>query len=235
MSTTTLRNYLTPDNLEKLVGIDVTDNDEALNQLDRAEQAVDDYIGYHCRAVEGEFQGTISSVQGKVIYDTNNASQLHQTDGYFARCVIEIIGGTGAGQVRYISDSSYEGRSVTILDDWTTAPDTTSFYRIYQVGIFPRPQETYTRQDGRRYYKAIPEAVQRAVAAQIEFMIQKGDAFFVGDQADITSESIGNYSYSKTNGGQSAAVSGLAPRARTLLRGYKNRTGRLIADNPTSL
>lgn len=233
--TTTLRNYITLAELARLASITITNNSEALRNIDRAEQAIDDYVGYHTRSVEQDFQGVVSAVSGKEIFDTNPASQLHQLDGYFEHCVIEILGGTGAGQLRYITASSYDNRSVTIVDDWDTAPDTTSFYRIYQVAKFPRDKEIYNRQDGRRIFKAIPDPIRQAVAAQIQFMIQQGDAFFVGNQADVTSEQIGNYSYSKANGGQSPTVSALAPRARTLLRGYKNSGGRLIADNPTML
>lgn len=231
----TLRGYLSIAELERLANIDVTDIAEALYRIDRAEQAIDDYIGRACRSVQVDFRGSVSRVSGKEVFDTNPSSQLHVTDGYFEHCVIEIIGGTGAGQARYISASSNDNRSVTITDDWDTLPDTTSFYRIYQLAKFPREGDVYSRADGRRFYKAIPDAIKRAVAAQVEFMIQKGDAFFVGDQADVASESIGNYSYSRANQGQSSTVSSLAPRARTLLRGYKNSTGTMIADNPTTL
>lgn len=233
--TTTLRSYITIAELQTFAGIVVTNNSEALRQLERAEQAIDDYVGPSCKHVQGEFRGLISSVSSKELIDVHSASQLHVIDGYFERCVIEIIGGTGAGQVRLIQSSSFDNRSVTVFDDWDTALDTTSFYRIYQLAKFPREQDIYSSPDGRRYYKAIPDAIKRAVAAQIEFIIQKGDAFFVGDQADFSSESVGNYSYSKANSGQSATVSALAPRARTLLRGYKNSGGVMLVDNPTSL
>lgn len=233
--TTTARNYISPADLAILASINIINNGEALRHISRAEQAIDDYVGYQCKHVETVFQGMVSSVSAKNVIDTNPASQLHIIDGYFANCVIEIIGGTGAGQVRFISDSNYDNRSVQIVDDWDTPPDTTSFYRIYQLAKFPRVEDVFSRQDGRHYYKSIPDAVKKAVAAQIEFMVQKGDAFFVGDQADLQSESVGNYSYSRANAGQSAAVSAMAPRARTLLRGIKNSTGVLIPENQTSL
>lgn len=233
--TTTLRNYISLTELARLASIVITNNGEALRQIDRAEQAIDDYVGYQCKSVETEFQGVVSATDSKVVIDQNPASQLHQIDGYFARCVIEILGGTGARQLRYISDSSYDNRSVTIVDDWDVVPDTTSFYRIYQLAKYPRDRDMYVRQDGRHYYKAVPDAIKQAMVAQIQYMIEQGDAFFVGNQADITSEQIGNYSYSKANGGQSPIVTGLAPRARALLRGYKNSMGHLSAENPTYL
>lgn len=233
--TTTLRNYISITDLQTLASINVTNSGEALRHIARAEEAIDDYVGYQPKHVTTVFQGMVSSVSGKNVIDVNPASQLHIIDGYFARCVIEIIGGTGAGQVRYIADSNYDNRSVSIVDDWDTPPDTTSFYRVYQLAKFPRVDDVFSRQDGRHYYKSIADPIKKAVAAQIEFMVQKGDAFFVGDQADVQSESVGNYSYSRANTGQSASVSALAPRARTLLRGIKNSTGALIPENPTSL
>lgn len=231
--TVTLRNYVSlADATAALPSASAT-----LDRIDRAEQAIDDYVGYQCRSVEESFRGTASSSTSTTLVDTNPASQLHIIDGWFQNCIVEIIGGTGKGQRRFISDSSYDNRSVTITDAWDTPPDTTSFYRIYQLAKFPRAgsDDVFTRQDGRRYYKAIPDAVRQAVLAQLEFINAQGDAFFVGNSADVQSESVGNYSYSKANAGQSATVSALAPRARTLLRGYKNSLGTLNAENPTSL
>lgn len=229
--TVTLRNYLSlADAQAQLPSAAVT-----LDRIDRAEQAIDDYVGSPNRHVPDTFQGLASSSTTKSLTDTNPASQLHIIDGYFANCVIEIIGGTGKGQRRFIEDSNYNNRSVTITDAWDTAPDTTSFYRIYQLAKFPRGEDVFSRQDGLHYYKSIPDAIRQALFAQLEWMNAQGDAFFVGNSADVQSESVGNYSYSKANAGQSAMVSALAPRARTLLRGFKNSMGSLHAENPTTL
>jgi hypothetical protein len=231
-TTVTKRNYLSPKSLTEIQAIVPS---ATLDRIDRAEQAIDDYVGHQDKHVETVFQGMASSSTTTSLTDTNPASQLHIIDGYFANCVVEIIGGTGKGQVRFISDSSYDNRSVTITDAWDTPPDTTSFYRIYQLAKFPRVEDVYSRQDGRHYYKSIPDAVKDALLAQLEYIEAQGDAYFVGDQADVKSESVGNYSYSKGSAGQSASVMALAPRARTQLRGIKNSLGTLSADNPTSL
>lgn len=233
--TSTLRNYISISDLQELASINVTNSDEAMHQIARAEQAIDNYVGYQNKHVDNTFRGMVSSSSPTTMTDTNPASQLHIIDGYFANCVIEILGGTGKGQVRFITDSSYDDRKVTISDPWQTQPDTTSFYRIYQLAKFPRDVDIYSRQDGRHYYKSIPDAVRLAVAAQIEFMIAKGEAWFVGDDSNISSEHIDNYSYTKANAGQSSMVTALAPRARTLLRGYKNSLGTLNAENTTNL
>jgi hypothetical protein len=227
--TVTNRNYISLADAQAKV------TSASLERVDRAEQAIDDYLGPQPKHVDNVFQGMVSSSSNTSLTDTNPASQLHIIDDYFAHCVVEIIGGTGAGQVRYISASNYDDRKITIIDPWATNPDTTSFYRIYQLAKIPRVEDVFSRQDGRHYYKSIPDAIRQAMIAQLEWMNAKGDAFFVGNQADLQSESIDNYSYSKANAGQSPSVSALAPRARTLLKGYKNSGGVLDAENPTSL
>lgn len=231
--TITKRNYLSPKLLADVVALVPS---ATLDRIERAEQAIDSYVGYQDKDVQVEFRGNASSSTTKSLTDTNPPSQLHIIDGYFQNCVIEIIGGTGKGQVRWISDSSYDNRSVTIVDAWDTLPDTTSFYRIYQLAKFPRASvDVYTRADGLRWYKAIPDAVQQAVLAQLEYIEAQGDAFFQADDGNIASESIGNYSYSKGNTGQSSSVTMLSPRARNLLRGLKRGGGTLLADTPTML
>lgn len=204
-------------------------------RLKRAEAAIDDYVGPQNRSIEEDFRGQVTVSTGKVVIDTNPASQLHVTDGHFIGGVIEIIGGTGQGQARYISASSLANNSVTIVDDWTTPLDTTSFFRIYQLAQFPRIEDRYHSPNQLIYYKTIPDAVKQALVAQLEFIDAQGDAYFVGNDSDVQSEVIGNYRYVKGNVGQSSSVSLLSPRARNLLRDYKRSGGELIADNPTSL
>lgn len=235
--TTTLRNYLSVADLAKIANISVLDNDEALRQLDRAEEAIDDYVGYHEKAVPINFRGIITSISsdGLTIIDTSSNTQLHQLTGYYSRCVIEIIDGTGIGQVRYITSSSYADYSVTIIDAWDTKPDTTSSFRIYQLAQFPRNVDVYPRPDGLQLYKTLPDALKKAVAAQIEYMIAQGDAFFQGSNGELVSESIGNYSYNRGNNSAAPAVRLVSPRVRSLLLAYKNSGGQLVNDNPTSL
>jgi len=46
----------------------------------------------------------------------------------FADLIIEITGGTGAGQIRKIASNT--ATRITVTPDWTTVPDATSTYRI---------------------------------------------------------------------------------------------------------
>lgn len=236
-ATTTLRNYLSIEELQSLANITVINNDEALRHIARAEEAIDDYVGYQCKSIEVDFRGQISSVSvdGLTIIDTNPSSQLHVTDGYFIGGVLEIIGGTGKGQRRYIAGSTLADYSVTLIDAFDTAPDTTSFFRIYQLAKFPRLEDRYHSPNQLIYYKTLPDQLRQAMVAQMEFMIDKGDAFFTGNDMDVQSETVGNYSYSRANAGQSSLVTLLGPRARNLLRSLKHAGGQLMADNPTSL
>lgn len=231
---TTLRNYLSEANLASKAAITISDAAEALRQIDRAEQAIDDYVGYQCKYVEGVFRGTVTAVSGKTIYDTSNTTWLHIIDDFFKDCVIEIIGGTGEGQIMHIASSSLSGYSITTDDTWATEPDTTSFFIIYQLGKFPRQTDGHVRPDGLKYFKRIPQQIQDAVVAQVEYQIAQGDTYFQGDDSEITSERIGNYSYTKGNGSSpTSSVAQVSPRARAILKGIKNSTGVLLEDNPT--
>lgn len=234
-ATITLRNYLSIANLQTKAAITVNNTAEALRQLDRAEEAIDDYVGTQIRNVQNEFRGQVTTAVGKVISDTHNTSQLHIIDDYFSNCVIEILGGTGKGQSRFIESSSLDGYSVTVTDSWDTQPDSTSFFRIYQLAKFPRIEDQNIQPDGLKYFKYIPQAVQNAVAAQMEYQIAQGNQFFEGDDASLKSESIGNYSYSTGTGDQSAAVALVSPRVKALLRGIKYSGGELIPEQTTEV
>ena len=230
--TLTKRNYAT------LAVVQAEEAAATLAQIDLAEQAIDNYIGQQQKHIPNTFRVEPTAFQnsGKTIIDTSNNTQLYQRDGYFVNCLIEIIGGTGAGQARLITSSDYDDRSVTITDAWTTEPDTTSFFKIYQLGKFPRAQDVLMNNAGTAYYKSVPDQVKQAVIAQVQFIIAQGDSFFEGDDTSKESESIGDYSYTRGGGGgQASSVRMLGPRARTLLKGFKNSIGQFSAENPTCL
>lgn len=232
--TLTKRNYAT------LAVVQAEESAATLAQIALAEQAIDNYIGAQQKHIPNTFRVEPTAFAGsnKTIYDTSNNTQLYQVDGYFVNCVIEIIGGTGAGQVRLITSSDKDDRSVTVTDAWDTAPDTTSFMKIYQLGKFPRSKDVLQNNAGTAYYKSVPDQVKAAVIAQVQFMIAQGDSFFEGDDTSKESESIGDYSYSRgggAGGSQTSAVRMLGPRARTLLKGFKNSVGSFSAENPTCL
>lgn len=202
---------------------DVTDD-----SLSRAEELIDSYVGFQDKFFPAIADGLAQA--GGTTSLTLEANQVNSSQqDYYKGCEIEIVGGTGAGQRSLITDSTLLG-VLTISPAFSTAPDATSYYRIYQLGKFPRACDTTF--DGRhatpRYYKWIPEAVKRATAAQWEYVKKMGDDFFRTDQSSYQSENIGNYGYSKKQG-QSAPL--IAPKAKEYLRGIVNRKGTMSVGN----
>jgi hypothetical protein len=229
------RQYLTIEELEQFADITITDADEAYDQISQAEELIDAYVGHQDQHVAQPVYGGLTAALSNTFTDTSDDTPLERDDNFFSFCMLQIISGMGAGQERSIVSSSRTGRSVTVGSAFSTQPDTTSVYRIHQLGKFPRTKDTWHDQSNLTFSKFIPEAVRRATAAQVAFIIEMGAEYFAGNDAEASGERIGNYSYYRLNNNQSAAVKMLAPRARTLLRGIKNSLGKLQADNPTCL
>jgi hypothetical protein len=205
------------------VDADVTDE-----SLSRAEELIDGYVGYQDKFIAETIDGLAQSGSTTSLQLESFQVNANQQD-YYAGCEVEIIGGTGAGQRSIVTGSTLLG-VLTISPAFTTAPDATSYYRIYQLGKFPREQDVTF--DGRhtppRYYKWVPEAVKRATAAQWEYIKKMGDDYFRTDQINFQSENIGNYGYSKKQGGTSSMI---APKAKEYLRGIVNRKGTMTVGN----
>ena len=221
---TSRRGYLSQGELEQLANITITDTTEADDQINQAEEMIDAYVGPQDNYMKQKVTGTASAAASTSI--TLETSQQNTFDiDYFKLCEIEILGGTGVGQRRKVTASTKAG-VLTVGSDWVTTPDSTSVYKINQLGKFPRRKdvETYTSGPNTTYFKVIPEAVKRAVAAQVGYVVEMGDAFFAGDKSDMESESIGDYSYSKGQGAASVYKL-ISPKAKILLKGLVNRTG----------
>jgi hypothetical protein len=228
---TSRRGYLSQGELEQLANITITDTTEADDRISQAEELIDAYVG-----AQDSFMDIDDKIIGLAISAGTNTLTLDVVQqniydiDYLKLCQIEIIGGTGVGQRRKITASTKAG-VVTVDSNWTSTPDNTSVYKITQLGKFPRvcDVETYTNTSGvQTFFKVIPEAVKRAVAAQIEYFIEMGDSYFVGDKSEMESESIGDYSYTKGTG--IASISKLiCPKSKILLKGIFNRTGVLNA------
>jgi hypothetical protein len=203
-------------------------------QVALAESLIDAYVGRADRFYKAEATGQVTaSLTGEVVDDRVD-SPLFVTDNTYAYCYIHIIAGSGAGQQRFITASSRDGRSLTFEGDpFNPALDDTSVYRIYQLGLFPRYKDNRILSGSSVFHKFIPEAIREATIAQTEFVIEMGDDYFTGDDSEMDSERIMNYSYSRGgNAGQSALVKFVSPKARALLKGYKNSTGVIAVDHP---
>lgn len=224
----TARGYLSKAELDNLApGVTGTD-DEKIALIDRAEALIDSYIGHQDKAVNMEIRGV--AVSGDTDKLQLGGNEVNKTSGanYLKGCAIEILDGTGEGQVRIIKSQSLAGE-IVVTKNWDTQPDDTSYYRIYQVGKLPRQGKDLTNDTvngENRYFRVIPTAVKQAVAAQVEYIQQMGLEYFTGGDSNMQSESSDGYSYTRGENGTSGK--GLvAPAVRSLLAGSGiiNRTG----------
>lgn len=226
------RNYVTTTEVDTLAGISSTDQ-----QISEAEELIDAFVGPQDKHFpygdpQNGFTGMASAGGAQSLTLQTDQQNVYEKD-YFKYCEVEIIGGTGAGQ-RQICTGSTKAGVLTLAADWGTAPDNTSFYRIYQLGKFPRKQDVIldTQHTTNTYYKSIPENVKRATAAQVEFMVAMGAKFFKTDKSEKNSERIGDYSYERSGGNSGAGGTDIrrliGPKAKALLRGFINRTGEII-------
>lgn len=224
---TSRRGYLSQSELEQLANITITDTTEADDRISQAEEMIDAYVGpqekYMCEHIRG-----LVNAAGATSLTLETSQQNTYDIDYFKLCEVEILGGTGAGQRRKITGSTKAG-VLTVDSAWTTTPSTDSLYRISQIGKFPREcdVETYTNGVNTTYYKYIPEAVKRAVAAQVEFVIEMGDDYFASDKPEMQSESIGDYSYNNRSSGVANKL--ISPKAKLILKGIFNRIGNISA------
>jgi len=216
------RQYVTQSDAEQFSNIQVTDATEADDQISHAEEMVDSYVGFQKKHISDTYSGLATSAGSDYLVDNSGDSPLKSyDDDYYTFCEIEILGGTGEGQTRTITAYDSDTYKVTVGTDWSVTPDSTSFYVIRQVGKFPREEDVF-QDSNLKYYKSIPEAVQRATLAQLEYIIEKGDDFFAG-ATDYESEDIEGYSHTIRDG----ANRSISPLARELLKGIRNKKGRL--------
>lgn len=200
---------------------------EKLAMIERAEALIDSYIGRQDQAVRPLTDlaraGSTTTLQLSAS-DTQGANGVN----YLKGCQIEILDGTGEGQVRSIKSYAIDG-TITVGKNWDTAPDTTSYYRVSQVGKLPRRGIDLTNDTVggvNRYFRVIPVAVKQAVAAQVEYIQQMGEAYFTGGDSNMQSESSDGYSYTRGENGTNGKGL-IAPAVRSLLAGSGiiNRVG----------
>lgn len=71
--------------------------------------------------------GTASSATASTLVDTKKRKEA---DNYWKGGVLQILSGTGIGQIRDITSSTQSSGSLSVSPDWVTTPDSTSTYRI---------------------------------------------------------------------------------------------------------
>jgi hypothetical protein len=90
----------------------------------------DDDIYVECeqiRNINVQEQGTATAGAGGTITDTLNRKE---SDNYWKGGKVEILSGTGAGQVRDITSFIQSTSVISVTPNWGTNPDTTSIYRV---------------------------------------------------------------------------------------------------------
>lgn len=227
------RQYVTATEVNEDIGFTPTDV-----QICDAEELIDWYVGpqqkFFTRTLVGLNSGGTST--GSIRLQSNQRN-IYYPD-YFKYCWVQIVDGTGAGGIGLIASNDMVG-TLTLASDqqFTSSVDNTSYYRIYQLGKFPRVQDTIF--DGfntpQKYRKWIPDAVRRATMAQIEFMNKMGANYFNTDTTGMASEKIGDYSYQRGSAAQGKEAM-IAPKAKTYLRGIMNRKGEMtVSTDPADL
>lgn len=219
------RGYITKDEAESLTGLTFADQTAADKAIAPAEAIVDTYLGVWCKAVL-EIKDTARAGSATTLQiSANHAANINGVNR-LKGCILEIMGGAGEGQTAVITKQDLDG--TVHFATLTTAPDATSYYRIYQLGKYPRDIDLHKNTDvtPHQYYKPIPRQLKEAVAAQIQYMNAKGAAFFESDDSTFKTERIDNYSYTKSDDSAGGAAL-IAPRVRSILSGTGliNRTG----------
>jgi len=219
------RRYLTNAEAEEYADIIISDSDEADDQISQAEEMIDAYVGPQRKHIRVELEGMATAGTTTTLIDTSSDTPLNYNDNYFNYCEVEIVAGTNVGETRRISSSDRTVNEITVNAAFSSAIDSTSVYRIRQLGKFPRVKDVFSKTVSGEaiYYKAIPEAVKRATAAQLQYVIDKGIEFFSG-ATDKDSERIADYNYSVKAGAERL----IAPKARLILKGIMSRKGRLL-------
>jgi hypothetical protein len=61
-------------------------------------------------------------------------ASANATDDFYNDCMVRIVGGTGVGQARLISDYTGSSKLANVVPNWVTNPDTTSIFHIIPSG-----------------------------------------------------------------------------------------------------
>lgn len=218
------RNYVTTTEVNTYTDNAFTATDEMIN---KAEELVDAYVGFVDKFYPHELVGRATAGGSTSITLETDEQNKYEKD-YFKWCYVEIVSGTGEGQRRIVSSSTKAG-VLTVQSAWDTTPDTDSYYKIYQLGKFPRLKDVsyYTESTPYIYLKSIPEAVKRATCAQVEYMQTMGANYFKSNKNALESESLDDYSYSRGSGSASLDTL-IAPKAKDYLKGIINRSGTIL-------
>lgn len=117
------------------------------------------------------------------------------TDDFYNGCLVRLVGGTGAGQVRLISDYVGSTKVATVHPDWETTPSTDTIFHIQPVnedGIFYRDLAALQEADAEKksLYTALAKLVNKVASSAGTTTIYRTDgATSHATQSETTSAS----------------------------------------------
>lgn len=229
------RQYLSIDELEEYADISVDDSEEAYDQIRQAEEMIDSFVGNIEKHISRVHEGIATGGTVNTVIDTSDDSPLDdKDDDYWTFCEIEFLSGDNKGERTLIISSDESASEVTLMENMDSVVASGDAYRVYQLGKFPRNEEVYHEtSDDEKYFKWIPEAVKRATAAQVEYMIRMGDRFFSTSTPHKTQERVGKGDW-EANFNQRVSLL-IAPKAQRILMGagLVNRTGKITSGHPS--
>ena len=218
----TKRGYITKAEVESYCDIAITDDDEAIERMELAEELIDQYVGFQNKFLRYEVDGIATDGTTTTLIDTSGDSLLDSSvDGRYEYCTIQVLSGTNAGEERLIIDHDVSESTIEVHEAFTSAIDDTSVYRIYQLAKFPRAKDIKIIDNV--FYKYVPEQVKKAALAQVDYMLEMGDDFF-NSGVDKNSENIDGYDYEVPK----SVNRMIAPKARTYLKGIMSIKGKLL-------
>ena len=100
----------------------------------------------------GDFQNFVhgGTAQGGGVDTITLSQDASDQDGEYEDMVVRIVSGTGEGQKILITDYVGSTREATVVQNWTTEPDSTSEYEIYErelrwiiPGLWPADEMLY--------------------------------------------------------------------------------------------
>lgn len=115
-----------------------------------------------------KFAGKVDSAGANYIIDATLSNRAHYPDDFFNGGALIISKGTGAGQSMQVSDFEMATGKVTVSENFTTQPDTTSSFLL--IG-------------------GVPDRVKYAVIEQVLFLLAGG-----GERARLQAEGVESYS-----------------------------------------
>ena len=119
-----------------VLSIPITDND-LFNELESL------------RDVNVQLTGMAASATSSTLVDTANRKEA---DNYWTGGVVEILNGTGEGQIRDITDFVQSTSTISVSPDWATNPDTTSAYKVVR-GFTKKIEQAFEKLTSMLYNK----------------------------------------------------------------------------------